>query len=68
MHVLLNIFIGIENIHQFSSCWDFEFNLTVNFAPLKYKRKRYHFSLLWLRQRKMRWQSALNLLEKGNQS
>ena len=39
MRVLLVIFIGTENNHQFSSCWIFEFNLPLDFAPLKYKRK-----------------------------
>lgn len=45
MHVLLDIFIGTENKHQFSSCWVFEFNLPRDFTPLKYKRKGIMFFL-----------------------
>ena len=32
--------VGMENNHPFSSCWDSEFNLPLDFTPLKYKRKK----------------------------
>lgn len=45
MYVLLKIFTWIENTHQFSSLWDFEFYLTLYFTPLKYKRKKHYLFL-----------------------
>lgn len=32
--------VGMENNHPFSSCGDSEFNLPLDFTPLKYKRKK----------------------------